>query len=70
MKKLLGILCLSFLLAGCIPTAIATYSIVRTKNYSQYREYVADMEKVNQERKDKGLEPMEIKPFDKWKKGE
>jgi hypothetical protein len=66
-RKGIAILGLCLCLDGCIPTAVATYAVTRHRTRSQYRAYVADMEKTNQERKDKGLEPMPIKSFEDWK---
>lgn len=69
MKKTLAVLLMSLWLASCLPTVVGvgTYAYLKNRTQSQYREYVHNMEKINQERKDKGLEPMHIQTFEEWK---
>ena len=69
MKKLLAILVIPLWLSACLPTVVgvSAYKISQNKTQNQYREYVADMEKENQKRKDQGLEPMPVKTFMEWK---
>ena len=62
------ILGLCLCLDGCLAAVGTTIAVKRHRTKSQYREYVVDMEKINHERKNKGLEPMQIKSFEEWKK--
>jgi hypothetical protein len=72
MKKLfiaaIAVLGLGACLNGCIPTAVAVYSISRHRTHKSYNEYMADMTKANQERQSQGLEPLPVLSFDDWKK--
>ena len=56
--------------SGCVPTvaAVVAYKATQNKTQNQYRDYVAGMEKTNQERIDRGLAPMPIKSFEEWKR--
>ena len=64
------ILGLCLCLDGCIAAAVGTYAVVkRHRTRKQYREYVADIEDINQKRRELGLEPMHIKSFKEWKRG-
>ena len=70
MKKFIAsLLMMSWLLSGCLAATagVAAYQISKNRTQNQYREYVADMEKENQKRKDQGLEPMPVKSFMEWK---
>ena len=69
MKKLLALLMVCWLANGCLPTVagVAAYKMSQNRTQNQYREYVSEMEMKNQERKDKGLEPMPVKSFMEWK---
>ncbi len=72
MKKLFiaasAVLCFGACFNGCIPTAVAVYSVSRHRTHKSYNEYVADMTKTNQERQSQGLEPCPVLSFDEWKK--
>jgi hypothetical protein len=66
--KAIAVLGLCLCLEGCIPTAVAVYAVSRHRTHKTYQSYVADMEKTNQERQQKGLEPLPIASFKDWKK--
>ena len=68
LMKAIAILGLCLCLEGCIPTALAVYGVSRHRTHKSYREYVAYMEKTNQERQGQGLEPLPVAPFNEWKK--
>lgn len=55
---------------ACLPTvaAVAVYKAAQNKTQNNYRQYVADLERVNQERADRGLAPMPVKSFEEWKR--
>lgn len=69
-KKLLkgvAVLCLCLCLDGCLAAA-AAYGVSRHRTHKSYREYVANLEKTNQERREQGLEPLPVSSFEEWKK--
>jgi hypothetical protein len=67
--KAVAVLGLCLCLEGCIPAAAVTvYAVSRHRTHKTYQEYVTDMEKTNQERQQKGLEPLPIASFKDWKK--
>ncbi len=68
LRKSIAVLSLCLCLHGCIPTAVAVYGVSRHRTQKAYRQYVADMEKTNQERRDQGLEPLPVASFKEWKK--
>jgi hypothetical protein len=65
--KGIGVLLLCCHLGGCIPATIVTVATLEHKKKQAYREYVAETEQKNIERRDKGLEPIPIKPYSEWK---
>jgi hypothetical protein len=66
--KAAAVLGLCLCLNSCIPTALAVYGVSRHRTHKSYNEYLASMEKTNQERQSQGLEPQPILSFDEWKK--
>ena len=69
-KKLLqgiAVLGLCLCLQGCLAAA-AVYGVSRYRTHKTYNEYVASMEKTNQERQSQGLEPLPVASFKEWKK--
>ncbi len=69
-KKLLqamAVLSLCLCLSGCLAAA-AAYGVSRRITHKNYNEYVASMEKTNQERRGQGLEPVPVASFQEWKK--
>ena len=66
--KAVAVLGLGLCLYGCIPTALAVYGVSRHRTHKSYHEYVASMDKTNQERQSQGLEPLPVLSFDDWKK--
>ena len=63
-----AVLCLGVCLSGCIPTAVAVYAVSRHRTHKTYSEYVADMEKTNQDRQKQCLAPLPVLSFNEWKK--
>ena len=53
--KAVAVLGLCLCLTSCIPTALAVYGVSRHRTHKSYNEYVASMEKTNQERQSQGL---------------
>jgi len=67
--KMIAVLGLCLCLHGCIAAAAATaYGVSRHRTHHSYNEYVANMDKVNQDRQKQGLEPLPVATFDDWKK--
>jgi hypothetical protein len=67
--KVIALLALCLCLNGCIAAAAATaYGVSRHRTHKSYNEYVASMDKTNQDRKSQGLEPLPVNTFEEWKK--
>lgn len=69
MRRLFALLLCLCWLSACLPTVagVAAYKMSQNRTQNQYRQYISDLEKTNQQRRDQGLEPMPVKTFTQWK---
>lgn len=73
MKKIISLIICLFLFQNCVPVLIGAVAYGSTKNKKERRLWTENFNKTNQEREEKGLEPLdwctEASKFDyKWAK--